>query len=55
MADLITGMLAMIFGGVATGNVEGLTVSVANYNSAAWNFAQQVNKAAVKPVAASIL
>lgn len=55
MADLITGMLAMIFGGVATGNVEGLTVSVASYNSAAWSFAQQVNQAAVKPVAASIL
>ncbi|ADH93230.1 hypothetical protein EBF03_07560 [Arcanobacterium haemolyticum] len=55
MTDFIIAVLDMILGGSFTGGIQSLGKDISIYNTAAYNFALEINNVAVKPVAAVIL
>lgn len=55
MTDFIIAVLDMILGGSFTGGIQRLGKDISTYNTAAYNFALEINNVAVKPVAAVIL
>ncbi|VDG75783.1 Uncharacterised protein [Actinobaculum suis] len=55
MGDIIISMLESIFAGSFASGAQSLRTSIIEYNESAYHFAQNVNTAAVKPVAAVIV